>query len=118
MLSAYWYGYLSAFGGQYTDIHIVSIIFELLFLIGMCINFVKQYTPDGETIPVKNLSKISMNYIKKGSFKTDFICLFPFPFLLQQGDKIHLWYTIKIYRVLAGLRLLDVKSIMDVIKTF
>ena len=56
MLSSYWYGYLSVFGGQYEEIHTASIFFELAFLFGMCINMMKQYTPDGETIAIKNLA--------------------------------------------------------------
>ena len=108
MLSSYWYGYLSVFGGQYEEIHIASIIFEVAFLFGMCINLMKQYVPDGEITPVKDLTQTSMRYIKKGSFLADLICIFPFPFIFAGSNDSHLWYMIKIYRVSSGLKLLDV----------
>jgi len=49
LLSSYYYGWLIAFGDIEMGIPLISIIFEGLMFFGMMINFLREYTPDGET---------------------------------------------------------------------
>jgi hypothetical protein len=42
----------------------VMMLFEFAFLFDMCLNFLKSYTKDGETIPTRDLNQIAMRYLK------------------------------------------------------
>ena len=49
---------------------------ETIFFIDMCLNFVKEYTPEKTMKSVNNFSGISDHYIY-GEFCIDFICIIP-----------------------------------------
>ena len=57
LLSSYLYSWMAAFGHHegYEDYFHYMIIFEMIFTIQIGIKFITDYTPDGETLPVKNL---------------------------------------------------------------
>jgi len=64
----------------------MSIAFELIFFILMCLKFISSYIPEGDTIPVKNHYKIYKNYYKNGFFKTDLITLLPITFIFSNSQ--------------------------------
>jgi hypothetical protein len=43
---------------------IIMVVFETIFGISMILNFMVEYYPDGSTIPMRNMKKIAMRYIK------------------------------------------------------
>jgi hypothetical protein len=54
------------------------IVFEIIFIIDMCLKFFKSFTKDGETNPTRDLGLIADRYVK-GSFIFDLIPLLPIP---------------------------------------
>lgn len=61
--SSYYYAWISAFEPHLTYIPLVSVGFESAFAFNMLLCFLKEYTNDGDTTPVRDISKISMKYI-------------------------------------------------------
>jgi len=120
VISAYYYGWIAAFSVHYDYISKPALAFELMFLVNIGLNFLKQYTPDGETIAIKKLSLISKKYFKDGSLIEDCIMVFPMQ-LIFHNEGLHYhnyWYLIKVYRIQTGLQLFDVKGIMDNIRGY
>ena len=67
IISCYYYAWIIAFGEKDDiGVPVASIIFEAIMAFSMCINFLREYTPDGETQPVKDLTKIAKHYLKNG----------------------------------------------------
>ena len=81
----------------------------------MLLNFIKQFTPDGEVQPVYQLSKIFLNYWNKG-LMTDFLTLIPLPFIFHFWEWYYLWYAVKILRLQNGVSLFDVTAILQAVK--
>ena len=81
----------------------------------MLLNFLKQYVPDGENIPIHDFAKIFNNYWNKGFFM-DVITILPLPFAFSFWEHYYLFYSVKILRFKNGLGLLDVTKVLDVIK--
>lgn len=71
--------------------------------------------PDGSTRPVRDLEKISLNYLKT-EFPTDFVAIIPFQLLSLKRRRENLFFLVKIIRLLKGLRLFQVSAIMKQIK--
>jgi hypothetical protein len=68
----------------------------------MLIQFLVEYTPPGQLVPVKDISLISMRYLR-GEFLKDFIPIIPLQLLtLNNGDE-RLFFIIKIMRLIKGL---------------
>lgn len=80
--------------------------------------FLKEYTPDGETRPVRDLGKISIQFINKGTFWSQFILLIPFPWIMNQNYYGHHFNILKIWRIKRGLSIFDVAKIMKGIKLY
>ena len=78
--------------------------------------FLVEYTPPGQLVPVKDISLISMRYLK-GEFLKDFIPIIPLQ-MVKMGDNgdERLFYLIKIMRLIKGLQVFDVANIMEIIK--
>jgi hypothetical protein len=102
--SAYYYGWTSAFDQHVEVISSNSVYIELIFLLNIGINCLREYTPDGEIIPVRDISKITMNYIKNGSFVEDAIMIIPYAHIANRN----IWHIIKIYRIRVGLKIFNV----------
>lgn len=79
LISSYYYGYIACFRyheGHATNFIATATVFELIFLIHMLLQFLVEFTPEGNKVPITDLSKISMNYIN-GDFVWDFIPIIP-----------------------------------------
>ena len=59
LLSSYYYAWLMSFSSQIESLSPMQIFWESIFLISMIINFLTEYTPDGETKPVREHPKIA-----------------------------------------------------------
>ena len=53
-----------------------TLAIEIFFLVAMIIEFITDYTEEGDEVPTKDLHKIVKRYLKNG-FILDFIPLFP-----------------------------------------
>jgi hypothetical protein len=60
-----------------------------------------EYTPPGQLVPVKDITQISLRYLK-GEFWKDFIPIIPLQMIDLGGDE-RLFYIIKIMRLIKGL---------------
>ena len=97
MLSSYIYIWFTAFGddGRLK----LQIVIEAQFLFDMLLNFLTEYVQDGETEPVRDLSRISKRYLKQ-EFLSDLIPLLPLPFLVGTQTRIgRLLYLLKLFRL-------------------
>lgn len=66
IFSSYLYMFMSVFQREIigeTPV-IIALCFETIFLLTIIKTFLTEYTPDGETQPVKSLSKIAKQYIR------------------------------------------------------
>ena len=66
--SPYFYAWVALNGQENPQSLLISIIFETVFALNICINFLTDYVPDGEIIPEKDLGKIAERYLS-----TDFM---------------------------------------------
>jgi len=57
LISSYIYSWMAAFGHKsgYQDLIPFIIIFEVIFSVHIVIKLITDYTPEGETMPVRNL---------------------------------------------------------------
>ena len=84
----------------------------------MILRFITDYTPEGEHLPVRELSKISKRYLQSSSFIFDSITLIPFAIILRGlGSQVKLFYLIKIIRFMKGLNFFDVDLLYRNIKS-
>jgi len=58
------------------------VIFESFFVFAMVIEFITDYTEEGDEVPTRDFSKIVRRYLKHG-FVMDFIPLFPIQGILE-----------------------------------
>ena len=113
LISSYIYMWFGAFNdiGNHHLRGVVTICFELFFLFMMIINFITDFTRQGENKPVRNLHQISMRYLK-GDFLMDLIPLLPLTLIVTKEHKLSkLLYCIKVIRVLSGFRVFDTHKI-------
>jgi len=118
IVSCYVYGWMALFGiyeadGKENRFAIVGdVIFFIIFTITIIVNFITDYTPQGETQPVRNLEKIAKRYLR-GNFMYDFVAWFPFHWLLDMSYKTgnHRRNTIFLIKI---IRLRKVSSIFNV----
>ena len=99
LYSSYLYGWIAAFSEYYPEPLPLVYAMEALFLVSIGINFLKQFIPEGEILPVKSFSRISKHYIKNGTFVEDIVVIFPIQFIMHEWLHHNYWYLIKIYRV-------------------
>jgi phosphatidylglycerophosphate synthase len=123
LFSAYFYSWLACFGEESVRIeyrHSMQILFEVFFLISIVIFFITEYTdmsPDGDPMPIRDLSKIARNYRDNGSFYIDFITILPI-YHLSKGFHYHFKATnsIKVLRLYNSLKFFNVVAIMKALK--
>ena len=120
VLSSYVYGFAAAF--QMTthvmepdyNVMLLDTGFFIVFSISMIFKFIKEYTPQGEQDPCRDLSMISARYLK-GSFLTDLIPLIPLHWIIN--FRLHRWcnilFLVKVMRIWKGLHVFDVRTIME-----
>lgn len=120
LASSYVYIWLATFGEVKSGeaIMTLSVAFELVFAFSILTRFLTDYTPDGETEPVKSLSKISTRYLHS-DFIWDILPLIPLPFIFNNifGEYYaKLLYMIKCIRLLNGFKLFNVSLMLASIK--
>jgi hypothetical protein len=59
------------------------VFFESTFLVVMIVNFLTEYVPEGEIIPVRDFLKQAKRYIKNEGFMMEFIPLIPVSFFVD-----------------------------------
>ena len=117
LTSSYFYAYMAAFGQPIkgTSIYRLDWVYEVIFYISLGLNFIVDYTPEGSNKPVRDLKEIGKRYLKNG-FWMDFLPIIPFVQIFDfNGREKHL-YSIKILRLVAGFKILNVGKIMEKIK--
>jgi len=57
-----------------------------IFTIAIFLNFLTEFTIDGETVPCRDINKIVVRYFKS-SFLIDLIAWIPFHFLAGKDDR-------------------------------
>jgi hypothetical protein len=82
----------------------------------MLLEFILEYTDEQTTLPVRNISQISLRYVK-GEFKFDLLPLIPFNFIWH-FQYSRLFYLIKCIRLLETFEVLDTGKFMKHIKIF
>jgi len=130
--SSYFYAYMAAF--DYKEVVInangeeetvynqgllnLYLVFEIIFLISLIINFFVEYRDPETTTIVRDLKKIGMRYIY-GEFTQDFLPILPLVHIFNFGGgrEKHL-FVIKLLRLITGLRIFNVSKIMQKIKYF
>lgn len=96
---------------------ILTIFFEIVFLVDICVNFILSYeheTAAGRTIETR-VDKISTNYLKT-EFLYDLIPSIPLQFFKFYNNRECLFYLIKLMRLFKGFDILDVFEMMKKIK--
>lgn len=117
VVSSYLYAFIAAFENPNPGemLFNITVFFESVFLVSICVNFLVSYEPDGEDYKVKDLTLISQRYLK-GQFMFDFIPLVPLQAISLPGQKERLFFVIKIIRLVNGFKLFHVANIMKTIK--
>ena len=113
--SPYYYAWVAFEGYETTPIPI--ILFELIFAIDILREFLTEFTPEGETIRVRNLGRIATHYIE-GDFYFDMIPTFPITFFLN-NSKAEIWrlfYLIKVIRVATAFEIYNTRGMVDCLK--
>ena len=110
------YAYLAAFSVKgSTAFNEIIIVFEVIFFISLCLNFITDYKEEGSNSPVRDASLISMKYLNS-RFVWDFLPLIPLTIFDLGYESFHHFYLIKIIRLDTGLRLFNVQIIMAKVK--
>jgi hypothetical protein len=82
----------------------------------MLTNFTTEFYQDGQTQPVRDLSRISTRYLKNG-FIYDLIPLLPLPFIAGPMTRVgKLIYLLKLFRLQRGLHAFNVGFATDAIR--
>jgi hypothetical protein len=89
----------------------------MIFLLHCGLNFLVDFTVEGSKIPVRDFSKISSHYLSS-EFMADFIPIIPLQFIPMYRNRQYLFYLIKLYRILKGLKLYNVQSMTDAMKVY
>jgi hypothetical protein len=78
LTSSYFYAYMAAFENPATGSFLgrLNFIYECIFTVSMLIQFLVEFTPPGQRTPVKDISQISLRYLK-GEFWKDFVPIIP-----------------------------------------
>ena len=110
IISSFNYAYIAAFRlhpDLSENILGLYIFYETIFFIDMVLQFFKEFTSETSSIPVRNLEKISMNYLQNG-FAYDFIAILPLQVLHLKNKRENLFFLIKLVRLEKGVRLMNV----------
>lgn len=120
LTSSYFYAYVAAF--YHPDEYWWSdaeLIYEIIFVVDMGVNFITEYVEIGCHTPVRDLGKIALRYVK-GYFLLDLIPLLPTPhmnFEIRNFSSRH-FYILKILRIIQAQELFNVQIIYAKLKNF
>lgn len=90
-------------------------IFESLFLIHLCLQFLVEYRIEGLHHPVRDIPKISANYLENG-FLLEVIPLLPFQVIKLKQNRSQLFYMIKLIRLMRCLKIFNINLVMKKVK--
>jgi hypothetical protein len=109
LISSYFYAWLVAFGtrGLPESGHNLMICFEITFAFSIIVTSLTQYTPDGDTIPVKDAGLTLKRYVQGPYFYLDLISIAPIVELVTFKNK-SLLYFFKVLRYYKGMKFYDV----------
>ena len=99
----------------FDDLWSLHVVFEILFTIYMLLQFFKEYTPEFDLVPVRDIKKISYHYLTN-QFKWDFLPLIPFQYMDLPNNSNRLFFLIKMIRLYKGIKMFDVNAIMTYLK--
>ena len=94
----------------------LEIIFEILFLIHMILQFFKEYKPTDSVYPVRDLKKIAINFYNT-EFWYNLIPLIPLPQMFKFRNSRFL-YLIKCIRLGKTMEMLDTKKFIGEIRIY
>jgi hypothetical protein len=92
-------------------------VLECIFAFDIVFQFLTDFTPDGETIPIRDLGKIAAHYMA-GDFYFDLVPTFPITFFLD-NSKSEIWrllYWVKVIRIATALEIYNVRAMVNYIK--
>lgn len=118
LVSSYIYAYIAAFRlhqDMNQTAYKLSYIFETMFFIDLILNFFVEYQPEDSKYPVRDMSKIAVNYLQ-GEFKMDAIPLIPLQFMTMKNNRDYLFFTIKWIRLIKGFKLINIAKIKKLAK--
>jgi hypothetical protein len=111
LISPYFYAYLALHGHEEGNMTAIwtTLFFEGVFVVSILKNFITEYTPDGEIVPVKDIMKISERYFWN-EFMGDLIPTIPMTFILDMSASKYgrIFYLVKIIRLAKGLKIYNV----------
>lgn len=81
-------------------------------------NFMKEFTRDGETRPVQDHGEIAVTYMSSGAFIFDVVTLVPLAWALQGIHLGKVTYYLKVIRFLKALEIFDVSQMNRNAKEF
>ena len=113
--SPYYYAWVAYEGYENTPTAIW--LFELVFAMDILREFLTEFVPDGETIPVRNLRRIAARYIER-DFYFDMIPTFPITFFFdnRKAEIWRLFYLIKVIRVATAFEIYNTRAMVNFLK--
>lgn len=124
LISMYVYSYAWIFGPSEIIVHIkvskskaglsinLELIIEFFFFLNLIKNFLTDYVPVNQRLPVKNFQQIVTNYLNNG-FLIDLICTIPICFFIpveSDNEFYPFLYMIKFTRIKYAIQILDEKQ--------
>jgi hypothetical protein len=95
----------------------IEQVIEASFFVHMIFQFFVEYKPLGEKYPIRDISLICNNYCK-GRLPLDVITLLPLQYLELKRRRQHIFYAIKMLRIIRGFHLFDINNMMTSIKEY
>jgi hypothetical protein len=86
-------------------------VFETIFVLSIIKNFTTEFKPDGIAKTVRDIKKIATRYLNNG-FPLDFLMIIPFNFILV-GQNSKLFFFIKTYRLVKGIKIFNVQTMIS-----
>ena len=111
IVSSIEYGYIGVFFKKNDDHNKMMIFFEIFFILRIFTQFFVTYeNPHKRNDIVKDVEQLASNYYNTNFFR-DLIPSIPLQFIRMGGYERY-WYFIKCFRILIGLKVISVSSIM------
>jgi hypothetical protein len=120
IVTSYYYAYLGAFYVIGDDSHNTALwVLDVFYSISMIISFLTDFTPLGETMPVRNIKKIALCYLKgekEDLFYLDFTTWVPIRLLVNEHPNWRFVFFIKCIRIVKANEIFNIKILMRNVK--
>ena len=90
---------------------------ELIFVIDIGLNFLHAYRDPDTFKEVRVLKQIGYNYVRYGWFFVDFISVFPFRYLLPQGNAGEITKLLRLARLPRLIKLIDIQRFKKTVQS-